>query len=113
MLRIAVYTERSFPLESFQKRFANILRLMINWSLVGVYTDDYNSDKNKKDFRKLLKLCENRKVDMVMCGSQEDLPEKTKLLYEIGIPVYVLEESRIIDHETTGNTSVEFPRNYA
>ena len=113
MLRIAVYTERSFPLEFFQKRFANILRLMINWSLVGVYTDDYNSGKNKNDFRKLLKLCENRKVDMVMCGSREDLPEKTKLLNEIGIPVYVLEESRIIDHETTGNTSVEFLHNYA
>lgn len=113
MLRVAVYTERSFPLDAFQKRFANMLRLMINWKLVGVYTDDSNSGKNKNDFKKLLRLCENRKVDMVLCGSQEDLPQKAKQLYEIGIPVYVLEESRIIHHETTGNTSVEFLRNYA
>ncbi len=99
MLRIAVYSERSFPIDAVQKRFANILRLMKNWSLVGVYSDDSSNSNNKNDFKKLLKLCEGRKVDMIMCRSQEDLPEKTVLLNEMGIPIYVIDESRIIDHE--------------
>ncbi len=41
-------------------------------------------------------LCEKRKIDMIMCSSQEHLSEKTKLLNEIGISIYVLEESRLI-----------------
>ena len=36
---------------------------------------------------------------MVICRFQEDLPEKTMLLNEMGVTVYVLEESRVIDHE--------------
>lgn len=96
MLRLAVYTEGLLPLDTVQMCFANILRLMNNWSLVGIYFDDCNSGKNKNDFKKLLKLCEGRKVDMIMCRSQEDLPEKTMLLNEIGVPIYVLEDSRII-----------------
>lgn len=113
MLRIAVYTERLFPFDAFQMRFSDILRLRKNWSLVGVYTDNCNSGKNKNDFRKLLKLCESRKVDMIMCSSQEHLSEKTRLLNEIGIPIYVLEESRIIDHEMAGDSLIESLRNYA
>lgn len=95
MLRLAVYTESAF--DTAQLSFANILRQMKNWSLVGIYSDACNSGMNKNDFRKLLKLCEGRKVDMIMCRSQEDLPEKTMLLNEIGVPIYVLEESRIIE----------------
>lgn len=49
--------------------YSEILRLMKNWSLVGVYSDDSSSDKNNNDFIKLLKLCESRKVDMIMCSS--------------------------------------------
>lgn len=113
MLRIAVYTERLFPFDAVQKRFSDILRLRKNWSLVGFYTDDCNSGKNKNDFRKLLKLCESRKVDMIMCSSQEDLPERTKLLNEIGIPIYVLEESRMIYHEMEGDSLIESLHNYA
>lgn len=66
---------------------------------MGVYTDDSSIGNNKNDFKKLLKLCERRKVDMIMCNSQEHLSEKTKQLNEMGIPIYVLEESMIIDHE--------------
>lgn len=98
-LRIAAYSEGSFPLDAVQKRFANILRLSNNWSLVGVYTDDSGIGNNKNDFKKLLKLCERRKIDMIMCSSQEHLSEKTSLLNKIGIPIYVLDESRIIEHE--------------
>ncbi|WMJ87954.1 hypothetical protein [Anaerocolumna sp. MB42-C2] len=54
--------------------------------------------------KKLLKLCESRKVDVIMCSTQTDLPEKTMLLNEIGIPIYVLEESRIIDHKTADDS---------
>jgi hypothetical protein len=105
--------KRLFPFDSVQKRFSNILRLKKNWSLMGVYTEDCNSGKNKNDFRKLLKLCESRKVDMIICSSQEDLPEKTMLLNEMGIPIYILEESRIIDHEVAGDSLIESRRNYA
>jgi hypothetical protein len=103
MLRLAVYTEGLLPLGTVQICFANILRLMKNWSLVGIYSDDCNSGKNKNDFKKLLKLCVGRKVDMIMCRSQEDLPEKTMLLNEIGVPIYVLEDSKIIDHKANLN----------
>jgi hypothetical protein len=99
MLRLAVYTEGQLPLETVQMCFANILKQTKNCRVVGVYTDDDNSGKNKNDFRKLLKLCEGRKVDMIICRSQEDLPEKTMLLNEMGVPIYVLEDGRIIDHE--------------
>ena len=50
---------------------------------------------------------------MIMCSSQEYLPEKTKLLIEIGIPIYVLEESRIIDQEMVCDSLIESLRNYA
>jgi hypothetical protein len=99
MMRFAVYTGGLLPLDTVQMCFANILRQMKNWRMVGVYTNDGNSCKNKNDFRKLLKLCEGRKVDMVICRFQEDLPEKTMLLNEMGVPVYVFEESKVIDHE--------------
>jgi len=99
MLRIAVYTERVSPFDAIQKRFSNILRLSNNWSLVGVYTDESSIGNNKNDFKKLLKLCERRKIDMIMCSSQEHLSEKTKLLNEMGITIYVLEDSKIIDHK--------------
>ena len=38
----------------------------------------------------------NYAFDMIMCRSLEDLPEKTMLLNEIGVPIYVLEDCRII-----------------
>lgn len=57
MLRIAVYTERLWNLDSVQMRFVNILKRMKNSRVVGVYTDDCNSGKNKNGFRKLLKFC--------------------------------------------------------
>lgn len=72
--------------------------------MVGVYSDDSSIGNNKNDFKKLLKLCERRKVDMIMCSYLEDLTEKMKLLNKIEIPIYVLEESRIIDHEVGLNS---------
>ena len=103
LLRMAVYAERLFPNEAVQMRYYNILRLRKEWQLVGVYTDDSSSEKNKNNFRKLLKLCESRKVDMILCISLKHLSEKTNLLTEMGVPIYVLEESRIIDHERSRN----------
>jgi hypothetical protein len=44
---------------------------------------------------------------MIMCQSQKDLPEKTMLLDKIGIPIYVFEESRIIDNEMVGDSLVD------
>ncbi len=99
LLRMAVYTVRLFPFDAAQMRFSEILRLRNNWSLVGVYTDNGSIGNNKNDFRKLMKLCERRKVDMIMCSSKEHLSEKITLLNKIGIPIYIIEESRIIDHE--------------
>ena len=69
--------------------------------MVGVFTDD-SSNKNKNDFRKLMKLCERRKIDMILCSSLEHLSEKISLLAEMGIPIYALEESRIIDNNEAG-----------
>ncbi len=111
MLRLALYTEGQVPLAAVQIRFAAVLKPMKNLRVAGVYSDDGNSGKN--DFRKLLKLYEGRKVDMIMCRSQEDLPEKMTLLNEIGVPIYVLEESRIIDNETAGDSLVDTLRYYA
>ena len=99
MLRMAVYDERLFQNYALQMHYYNILRLVKEWQLVGVYTDDSSSDKNKNDFRKLLKLCERRKIDMIMCSSMEHLSEKKRLLIDMGVPIYALEENRIIDHE--------------
>ena len=79
MLRIDVYDERLFPNDALQIRYYNLLSLMKEWQLVGVYTNDNSSDKNKNGFRKLLKLFERRKIDIILCSS--------------------LEESRIIDNE--------------
>ncbi len=101
LLRMAVYDGRLCPKDTLQMRYYNILRLKKEWQLVGVYTDD-SSNKNKNDFRKLLKLCERRKVDMIMCSSLEHLSEKAVLLIEMGIPIYALEESRIIDNNEAG-----------
>lgn len=101
LLRMAVYDERPFPKDTLQMRYYNILRLKKEWQLVGVFTDD-SSNKNKNDFRKLMKLCERRKVDMILCSSQEHLSEKAVLLIEMGIPIYALEESRIIDNNEAG-----------
>lgn len=102
ILRIAVYAEKLFPsntVQMMQMRYSNIMRLRNNWKLVGVYTNDNNINKNKHDFRKLLNLCENKKIDMVICNSQEHLSEKTKLLNEMKIPIYVLEDNLIINNE--------------
>jgi hypothetical protein len=96
MLRMAVYDERLFQNDALQMHYYNILRLMKECQLVGVYTDD-SSNKNKNDFRKLLKLCEIRKIDMILCNSLEHLSEKKRLLIDIGVPIYTLEENRIIE----------------
>lgn len=40
MLRLAVYTGGLLPLDTVQMCFAKIMRLMKNWSLVGIYSDD-------------------------------------------------------------------------
>ena len=103
LLRMAIYDERLFPNDALQMRYYNILRLKKEWQLVGVYTDDSSSYKNKNDFRKLLKLCERRKIDMILCSSLEHLSEKTSLLAGMGVPIYVMEESRIIDNEFVRN----------
>lgn len=101
MLRIAVYDERLCPKDTLQMRYYNILRLKKGWQLVGVFTGD-SSNQNKNDFRKLLKLCEKRKIDMILCSSLEHLSEKAVLLIEMGISIYALEESRIIDNNEAG-----------
>ncbi len=98
-LRMAVYDERLCPKDTLQMRYYNILRLKKEWQLVGIFTGD---SSNKNDFRKLLKLCERRKVDMILCSSLEHLSEKISLLAEMGIPIYALEESRIIDSNKAG-----------
>lgn len=113
MLRIAVCTEGVSTDDTVQKLFFSMLRLRKNWNLVGIFTDDSSSGKSRNDFTKLMKLCATRKVDMIMCKSQKDLPEKTTLLKEFKIPIYILEESRIIDHEMAGNSMFESLRNCA
>jgi len=40
MMRFAVYTGGLLPLDTVQMCFANILRQMKNWRMVGVYTND-------------------------------------------------------------------------
>lgn len=102
LLRMAVYDERLCPKDTLQMRYYNILRLKKEWQLVGVFTGD-SSNQNKNDFRKLRKLCKRRKVDMILYSSLEHLSEKAVMLIEMGIPIYALEESRIINSEAGRN----------
>ncbi len=112
MLRMAVYDERLFQNDALQMHYHNILRIMTEWQLVGVYTDD-SSNKNENDFRKLLKLCERGKIDIIMCSSLEHLSEKKRFLIEMSVPIYGLEERRIIDYKMDSNSMFESLRHYA
>lgn len=101
-LRVAFYAEKLFPFHAVQMMqgyYSYILSLQSNWKLVGIYTDDNSINKNKNNFNKLLDLCKSRKIDMVICNSPECLSERTKLLNEMKIPIYVLGDNRIIDNE--------------
>lgn len=101
-LRVAVYAEKLFPFQDvqiIQRRYSYILSLRNNWKLVGIYTEDNSIHKNKNNFRKLLNMCKNRKIDMVICNFLEHLSEKAKLLKEMGIPICVLEDNLVIDNK--------------
>lgn len=101
-LQVAVYVEKLFPFKTVQMMqgyYSCILSLRSNLKLVGIYTDDNSISNNKNDFRKLMNLCENKRIDMVICNSLELLSEWTRLLNEIKIPIYVLKDNLIIDNE--------------
>lgn len=83
-LRVALYLRLSdedrCKLNDFQlsESIKNQKRMLVDyandngWKIVGIYNDeDYSgADDNRPEFNKLLKVCENRMVDIVLCKTQ-------------------------------------------
>lgn len=104
-LRIAVYTEEQLseygvcPLEvcPLEEYYKHIFALRKNWRLVGVYTNENYSIKNKHSFQKLLKGCQGQKIDLVICNSFTYISEEIKQINETKIPIYDLKNNRMIN----------------
>ncbi len=102
LLQIAAYTENVFPFEDISEVrgfYSSIIgRNRSGWNIVGIYSEGYDIPDNKNNFSQLLNLCKKGKVDLVMCKSLEGFSERIGQIREIKIPIYVLEEKRIIEN---------------
>jgi hypothetical protein len=99
-LRVAVYSEKLFPFQitdMMQKFYSNVFGMQSRWKLVGIYTGDNGLQKSKDNFSTLLKLCKSGKVDFIICNSSEHLADRIKTFKEVNIPIYMLEDNRIIE----------------
>ena len=52
------------------------------WDIQGIYSDDdyAGADRNRPDFNKVLKLAENREIDIVLCKSQSRFTRELELV---------------------------------
>lgn len=52
------------------------------WEIEGIYSDDdyAGADRNRPDFNKILKLAEQRKIDIILCKSQSRFTRELELV---------------------------------
>ena len=55
-----------------QKRILTEYAVKQGWDIEGVYSDDdyTGADRNRPKFNRILKLAENREIDIILCKSQ-------------------------------------------
>ena len=108
-LRVAAYVRVSSAFERQQNSFANQIRIYRSsiqahpdWQLVGIYADEARSGTtdNRPGFRRLLRDCRKKKIDMVIVKSISRFARNTliaienvRMLQNLGIPILFEKEN--------------------
>lgn len=79
-----------------------------NWEVYGIYSDDdyTGSDRNRPEFRRLLKDAEEHKFDIVLCKTQSRFTRELELVekYIHGLfPIWGIRFVSIVDNADTDN----------
>lgn len=96
--RVSLETDKLAHSLSAQTRYySEIIRQTPDWILVGIYADSFISGtetSNRTEFRRLIRDCEQGKIDVVLCKSISrfarntvDLLKTVRRLKELGIEV--------------------------
>jgi len=115
-IRVAAYcrvsTKQEEQLNSYENQ-VNYYTEKVNgepkWTLVGIFADKGitgTSTKKRDEFNKLMRLCKNGKVDMIIVKSISRFARNTvdclkyvRMLKEIGVDVYFEEQGIHSTHE--------------
>ena len=108
-LRVAAYVRVSSAFERQQNSFANQIRIYRSsiqahpdWQLAGIYADEARSGTtdNRPGFRRLLRDCRKKKIDMVIVKSISRFARNTliaienvRMLQNLGIPILFEKEN--------------------
>lgn len=94
ILKVAIYCrlseeDRNKENEEDESRSIQNQKLMLTeyairqgWEIQGVYSDDdyTGADRNRPNFNKILKLAEERKIDIILCKSQSRFTRELELV---------------------------------
>ena len=109
-LRVAAYCRVSTELEEQQNSYqvqityyTDLINKNRDWTLAGIFADEGISGtqtKKRTEFNRMIRLCKNKKIDLIICKSAsrlarntEDCLENVRLLKSLGIGVIFEKEN--------------------
>ncbi|MDE5753783.1 MAG: recombinase family protein, partial [Oscillospiraceae bacterium] len=87
-LRVAAYCRVSTELEEQQNSYevqiayyTNLIQQKKEWTLVGIFADkgiSGTSAEKRKEFKRMIRMCEQRKIDLILCKSASRFARNTE-----------------------------------